>query len=80
MDLPTSVAPFILRGVTLRGIDSVMASQERRQRAWNALAETLNREHLRNIYQVLPMTQVPELAPRIVDGEVRGRIVIDVNA
>ncbi len=80
MDLPTSVAPFILRGVTLRGIDSVMASQERRQRAWNALAETLNREHLSNIYQVLPMTQVPELAPRIVDGEVRGRIVIDVNA
>ena len=80
MDLPTSVAPFILRGVTLRGIDSVMASQERRQRAWNTLAATLNREHLRNIYQVLPMTQVPELAPRIVDGEVRGRIVIDVNA
>jgi len=57
-----------------------MASQERRQRAWNTLAATLNREHLRNIYQVLPMTQVPELAPRIVDGEVRGRIVIDVNA
>lgn len=80
MDLPTSVAPFILRGVTLRGIDSVMASQERRQRAWNTLATTLNRKHLRDIYQVLPMTQVPELAPRIVDGEVRGRIVIDVNA
>lgn len=80
MGLPTSVAPFILRGVTLRGIDSVMASQARRQRAWDALALTLNREHLRDIYRVVPMTEVPDLAPRIVAGEVRGRLVVDVNA
>ena len=71
---------LILRGVTLRGIDSVMASQARRQRAWDALADTLNRDHLRDIYRVVPMTGVPELAPKIVAGEVRGRLVVDVNA
>ena len=72
--------PFILRGVTLRGIDSVMASQARRQRAWNALAETLDRDQLRDIYEVVPLSQVPELAPKIVKGEVRGRLVVDINA
>ena len=78
--LPSSVMPFILRGVTLRGIDSVMASQDRRQRAWNALAETLDRDQLRDIYEVVPLSQVPELAPKIVKGEVRGRLVVDINA
>jgi acrylyl-CoA reductase (NADPH) len=78
--LPTSVMPFILRGVTLRGIDSVMASQARRQRAWNALAELIDREQLREIYRVVPMSEVPALASKIVKGEVRGRIVVDVNA
>ena len=80
MDLPTSVAPFILRGVTLRGIDSVMASQERRQRAWDALADLIDREQLREIYQVVPLSQVLGLAPRILNGEIRGRMVVDVNA
>ena len=78
--LPTSVMPFILRGVTLRGIDSVMASQARRQRAWDALAELIDREQLREIYRVVPMSDIPELASKIVKGEVRGRIVVDVNA
>jgi acrylyl-CoA reductase (NADPH) len=80
MGLPTSVAPFILRGVTLRGIDSVMASQPRRQRAWDALAQLINRDHLRDIHEVVPLSRVPELAPLIVRGEVRGRLVVDVNA
>ena len=80
MDLPTSVAPFILRGVTLRGIDSVMASQERRQRAWDALADLIDREQLREIYQVVPLSQLLGLAPRILNGEIRGRMVVDVNA
>lgn len=78
--LPSTVMPFILRGVTLRGIDSVMASQERRQRAWNALAEILDRDQLRDIYQVVPLSQVPDVAPKIVKGEVRGRLVVDINA
>jgi acrylyl-CoA reductase (NADPH) len=80
MGLPASVAPFILRGVTLRGIDSVMAAQARRQRAWDALAEVLDRDHLRAIYRVVPMSEVPALAPKIIAGEVRGRLVVDVNA
>lgn len=80
MGLPTSVAPFILRGVTLRGIDSVMASQPRRQQAWDALAKLVNLEHLKEIYRVEPMSNLPELAEQIIAGEIRGRIVIDVNA
>ena len=80
MNLPTSVAPFILRGVTLRGIDSVMASQVRRQRAWDALADLIDHEQLREIYRVVPLSEVPELALRILNGEVRGRVVVDVNA
>jgi acrylyl-CoA reductase (NADPH) len=80
MALPTTVAPFILRGVTLRGIDSVMASQARRQRAWDALAELLNRDQLREIYALHPLASVLELAEQIVAGEIRGRVVIDVNA
>ena len=77
--LPTSVMPFILRGVTLRGIDSVMASQSRRQRAWDALAQTMNREHLAHLSKTVALSDVPELAPKILAGEVAGRLVVDVN-
>ncbi len=80
MGLPTSVAPFILRGVTLRGIDSVMACQERRQRAWDKLSELLDPSELEGIYQVEPMSNLPELAQQIVAGQIKGRIVIDVNS
>jgi acrylyl-CoA reductase (NADPH) len=78
--LPSTVMPFILRGVTLRGIDSVMASQARRQRAWDALADVMERDQLREIYRVVAMSDITELAPKIVQGEVRGRLVVDVNA
>ena len=80
MALPTSVMPFILRGVTLRGVDSVMASLARRQRAWDALAAQLDRDHLKSIYEVVPLAAVPGLAREILAGTVRGRIVVDVNA
>jgi acrylyl-CoA reductase (NADPH) len=80
MALPTTVAPFILRSVTLRGIDSVMASQERRQRAWNSLAELLDPTTLSSIYRVEPMSKLPELAEQIIAGQIKGRVVIDVNA
>jgi acrylyl-CoA reductase (NADPH) len=80
MSLPTTVAPFILRGVTLRGVDSVMASQARRQRAWNALAELTDQQALGEIYRVEPMSELPALARQIVEGQIRGRVVIDVNA
>ena len=80
MALPTSVMPFILRGVTLRGVDSVMASLPRRQRAWDALAAHLDREQLKSIYEVVPLSAVPDLARDIIAGAVRGRVVVDVNA
>ncbi len=79
-ELPGTVMPFILRGVTLRGVDSVMASRARRQRAWDALAELLDRDKLSDIYSVIPLSEVPEAARKIVNGEIRGRIVVDINA
>lgn len=78
--LPITVFPFILRGVTLRGIDSVLASRERRQRAWNRLAALVDTSKLARIYTVEPLARVPALADQILAGQVRGRIVIDVNA
>jgi len=79
-NLPASVMPFILRGVTLRGIDSVMAPLERRQRAWNELARLVDLDLLRQIYSVEPLSKVPELASDILAGKIKGRVVIDVNA
>ena len=79
VDIPTTVMPFILRGVTLRGIDSVMASMERRKRAWTAIADLIDKHKLREDYRIEPLTRVPELAEAILRGEIRGRVVIDVN-
>ncbi len=78
--LPATVMPFILRGVILHGIDSVMASRERRLRAWNSLAELIDPEELDRIYKVEPMSKLPALANQILDGGITGRVVIDVNA
>lgn len=78
--LPTTVMPFILRGVTLRGIDSVQAAMPRRLRAWRDLAELLDRKTLKLATTVEPLARVPELARDILAGKVQGRIVIDVNA
>ena len=80
MDLPTTVAPFILRGVTLAGIDSVMAPAARRQRAWDALADLIDTGKLADIYSVEPLKRVPELASELLAGRIKGRIVFDVNA
>jgi acrylyl-CoA reductase (NADPH) len=78
--LPTTVMPFILRGVTLRGIDSVMASLPRRQQAWSRLAELVDPAKLAGIYRVEPLARVPELAAELLAGKIQGRVVIDVNA
>lgn len=80
IDLPGTVMPFILRGVTLAGIDSVMAPAAKRQRAWDALAELIDTDRLREVYTVEPLARVPELADELLAGRVKGRIVIDVNA
>ncbi|MEW7972069.1 MAG: MDR family oxidoreductase [Candidatus Thiodiazotropha endolucinida] len=78
MDLPTSVAPFILRGVTLYGIDSVMASIEKRQQAWNRLARDLDLAQLEAMTVELPFSDLPAVAEEILAGNVRGRTVVKI--
>ncbi|MGG7518121.1 MDR family oxidoreductase [Allorhizobium undicola] len=78
-DLPATVMPFILRGVTLIGIDSVMTPMAKRERAWSRLAESLNRAHLADMTKVEPLSNLPQLADAIMAGEIRGRVVIDVT-
>jgi putative YhdH/YhfP family quinone oxidoreductase len=79
MDLPGSVAPHILRGIALLGIDSVMAPAQKRERAWATLAEHLDKAHLARIARVEPMSALPQLAADIVAGKIQGRVVIDVT-
>ncbi|MEC9347708.1 MAG: MDR family oxidoreductase [Pseudomonadota bacterium] len=79
-DLPTTVLPFILRGVTLAGIDSVFAPMAARQEAWSRLASDLPKEKLEAMTEVVPLSKVIELAPKILEGKVRGRVVVDVKA
>jgi acrylyl-CoA reductase (NADPH) len=78
MDLPGSVAPFILRGVTLCGIDSVMCPKPRREEAWARLARDLDLGKLAAMRLEATLGDVPRLAADIVEGKVRGRIVVDV--
>ncbi len=77
MDLTTSVAPFILRGITLAGIDSVMAPKEKRVRAWERLAADLDAKKLAELTVTRPLSDVLTLAPEIVAGKVRGRVVLE---
>ncbi len=79
MDLTTSVAPFILRGITLAGIDSVMASPARRRLAWDRLARDLDIAKLDAMSTTRPIADVHGLAPEILAGKVRGRIVLEVG-
>jgi acrylyl-CoA reductase (NADPH) len=79
MDLPSSVAPFILRGVTLAGIDSVMCPKPRRIAAWQRLARDLDLSKLDALTEVRPLTDVVGLAPDILAGKVRGRVVLKVS-
>jgi acrylyl-CoA reductase (NADPH) len=78
MDLPSSVAPFILRGVCLLGIDSVMCPLARRKAAWERLARDLNRSKLSEITHEISLDQVFDVAAQILGGQVRGRIVVKI--
>ncbi|HEX6440545.1 MAG TPA: MDR family oxidoreductase [Stellaceae bacterium] len=78
-DLPASVVPFLLRGVNLLGIDSVMCPREERIEAWNRLAGDLPVANLERMTETVSLADLPALAPRILNGEVRGRIVIDLS-
>jgi len=79
MDLPGSVAPFILRGVTLAGIDSVMRPIHDRIEAWDRLAKVLSANTLEQVSTEIGLAQVCDTAQRLLDGQVRGRIVVNVN-
>jgi acrylyl-CoA reductase (NADPH) len=79
MDLPASVAPFILRGVTLAGVDSVMAPWPLRSEAWGRLAKDLPLGLLDALITVHPLADAPALAADILDGKVRGRVVFAVD-
>jgi len=78
MDLPSSVAPFILRGVCLLGIESVMCPIELRKRAWNRLASDLDRGKLAEITHEIGLDGVVEAGAKILAGQVRGRIVVKI--
>lgn len=79
MDFPATVAPFILRGVTLAGIDSVMAPIKRREAAWQLLAQKLRAEQLARMTREVPLAGAFDVAREILAGKVRGRVVVDVN-
>ena len=79
MDLPSSVAPFILRGVCLLGIDSVMCPIELRKQAWSRLASDLDRSKLAEITHEINLDEVIAAGPRILGGQVRGRIVVKIS-
>lgn len=79
MDFPASVAPFILRGVSLLGIDSVMAPREPREKAWARLARDLDSAAIDRVSNVIGLEQTLRAAEDIVAGKIRGRVVVDVN-
>jgi acrylyl-CoA reductase (NADPH) len=78
MDLPTSVAPFILRGVCLLGIESVMCPIELRKTAWNRLVSDLDPGKLAEITHEIGLDQVIDTGAKILAGQVRGRIVVKI--
>ncbi|CAD6526434.1 Acrylyl-CoA reductase AcuI [Paraburkholderia hiiakae] len=79
MDLPATVAPFILRGVSLLGINSVTRPFAQRQQAWHALGETLDLKQLDTITHEIGLAEAIPAAGELLAGHVRGRLVVDVN-
>jgi acrylyl-CoA reductase (NADPH) len=77
-EVPATVIPFLLRGVNLLGIDSVMCPRDERIEAWQRLARDLPLDRLERMTQTVPLSALPDLAPQILKGEVRGRTVVDV--
>jgi acrylyl-CoA reductase (NADPH) len=79
MDLPTSVAPFILRGVSLLGIDSVMKPKPVRLQAWERLARDLDKAKLAELSTTIGYDKVMETAAQILEGKVRGRVIVEID-
>lgn len=78
--LDTTVIPFLLRGVNLLGIDSVMCPMEIRQQAWRRLASDLPSGKVEDMVRVAGLADLPDLAPQILGGKIQGRVVVDVSA
>ncbi|MGQ7844345.1 MDR family oxidoreductase [Granulosicoccus sp. 3-233] len=78
--LPATVIPFLLRGVNLLGIDSVMQPYDNRLAAWKKLSESLPMEKLEGMIQTATLADLPELGAQILKGQIKGRVVVDVNA
>jgi acrylyl-CoA reductase (NADPH) len=79
MDLPASVAPFILRGVALLGVDSVYVPRERRLRAWASIASELAVQTIEQVASEIALGEAVDVAGRLLQGEVKGRVIVDVN-
>ncbi|NGM20970.1 oxidoreductase [Roseomonas stagni] len=79
MALPATVAPFILRGVTLAGVDSVMCPKEDRLEAWRRLARDLDPAMLESLTQEIPLAEVIPAAGRLMEGQVRGRLLVPLD-
>jgi acrylyl-CoA reductase (NADPH) len=79
MDLPASVAPFILRGVTLLGVEAVRPRLALRREAWARLARDLDKETLSRMSETIPFSEALERAKQIVEGKVRGRVVVAIG-
>jgi acrylyl-CoA reductase (NADPH) len=78
-DLQTTVLPFILRGVTLAGVDSVMAALPLRRLAWQRLSSDLDPARLEAITQEISLDQAQDKARDLIDGKVRGRVVVTID-
>jgi acrylyl-CoA reductase (NADPH) len=79
MDFPVTVAPFILRGVTLAGVNSVQVPLERRRKAWDLLARELDPAKLESMTEEIGLAQAIARAADVLAGKIRGRLVVDVN-
>jgi acrylyl-CoA reductase (NADPH) len=79
MDFPATVAPFILRGVTLAGVDSVMCPRADRLEAWNRLTQDLDVDKLEFLTEEIGLSQVIDSATALLEGRIRGRVVVDTN-
>ena len=78
MDLPGSVAPFILRGVTLAGIDSVMAPRSARLKAWKLLSENIRSAEIRSQVEEITLQEAIPTAKKMIAGQIRGRYVVKI--
>lgn len=79
MDFPATVAPFILRGVTLAGVDSVMCPNEKRLKAWEQIAQLVDQEVLNTASSIIGFNDVIDTAHQLLEGKVKGRVVVDIN-